>query len=77
MSNQSPLKVWREAQGHTMAETAALVGVDKATWWRWERRNAPISIFKISDVERITGISRNDLRPDVFGTATEPLEAAE
>ncbi|MBX3583583.1 MAG: helix-turn-helix domain-containing protein [Rhizobiaceae bacterium] len=49
--------------------------VDKSTVLRWERGQIPPE--RAVEVERITGISRHELRPDIFGPApSETGEAA-
>lgn len=40
---------------------------------QWKR----VPAERARDVERVTGISRYELRPDVFGEAPESQEAAE
>lgn len=59
------LIAWREGQGLTVAEAAELVGVTRAAWWRWEQGKRAISGELVLKIERITGISRHDLRPDL------------
>jgi hypothetical protein len=39
----------------------------KATILRWERTGIPAE--RVLEVERITGVSRHQLRPDLFGEA--------
>ena len=45
-------------------EFAARVGVNKATATRWAQYRVPAE--RIPEVEAKTGISRHDLRPDLF-----------
>ena len=51
-------------------DLARLLEVDKSTISRWAEDGVPF--HRILDVERVTGISRADLRPDLakmFGAA--------
>lgn len=53
-----------------MATLAAAIGVNKSTVLRWLENRLPAE--RVLDVERITGISRHELRPDIY-----PLEAVQ
>lgn len=48
-----------------MAQLAAQLGVARQAVYQWRR----IPVDRVVEVERITGISRNELRPDIFGAA--------
>lgn len=51
--------------------------VDKSTVLRWERGVTPVPVKRMDEVERITGIDRHHLRPDIFGPSTaEPISSA-
>ena len=50
-----------------LIDVAKAANVDKATVSRWARRRIPAE--RVVDVERITGIPRHELRPDIFGAA--------
>lgn len=54
-----------------LIDLAREAGVDKSTVTRWAQKRVPAE--RIADVERITGISRHELRPDIFG---QPERAA-
>jgi YdaS antitoxin of YdaST toxin-antitoxin system len=57
-------------RGLKPVDLARLLGVDKSTVSRWSEDGVPY--HRILDVERVTGISRADLRPDLakmFGSA--------
>ena len=43
--------------------------VDKSTVSRWHENGVPP--LRVLEVERVTGISRHDLRPDVYPLETE------
>ena len=67
MENASPLRKYRDQTGKTLAALAEVLSVNKSTVLRWEEGKVPVE--RIADVERETGISRHDLRPDIFGPA--------
>lgn len=70
------LKSWRTRVDRTADDVAKEVGVTLAMWSRWETGNRQIPAGRVLDIERITGISRHDLRPDVFGPSTTQGRAA-
>lgn len=57
-------------RGFKFIDLAELVGVHKAQITRWARGKVPAD--RVLEIERLTGIPRHDLRPDLY-----PLEAAE
>ncbi|MCR4331464.1 MAG: helix-turn-helix domain-containing protein [Sulfuricaulis sp.] len=59
------LKAWREAEHLSVPEAAARVGVERATWWRWEAGVRPVGLESLQRVAIVTGIPASDLRPDV------------
>jgi len=62
--------IWAlEKRGMTMAQLARELGVDKATVTRWAKGRVAVS--RVLDVERVLGVRREALRPDVYGM--EPL----
>jgi hypothetical protein len=69
LSGMETLKTWREAQNLSIPEAATLGGVERATWWRWESGVRRIGLSSVPRIEEITGISRRDLRPDIFSGA--------
>lgn len=48
----------------TQKEFAAIVGVDKSQACRWAKKLVPAD--RLVEIERLTGIKREDLRPDLF-----------
>ena len=52
------------AKGHKLNQLASEIGVDKATVTRWVQTKIPAE--KVGDFERLTGISRQVLRPDLW-----------
>ena len=63
---KSPLTQFRKKQRMTLAQIGAAVGVNASTVMRWERDELKIPAEKCADLEKITGIPRKKLRPDVF-----------
>jgi DNA-binding transcriptional regulator YdaS (Cro superfamily) len=58
------LRKWRTENQVTQIELAKLLQTDQTTVCRWEIRGIPPR--RVRDVEAVTGISREELRPDVF-----------
>jgi DNA-binding transcriptional regulator YdaS (Cro superfamily) len=77
-SFKSPLTEHRAAKGLTLeALGAALGGVHKSTISRWESGDVAIPVDKLDAIERVTGVPRAALRPDIFkGYSPQPEEAA-
>lgn len=65
----SSLTSYRKSQSLTLETLGSRLGVGAAAICKWERKRVPAE--RVLDVERITGISRHDLRPDLY-----PLERA-
>jgi DNA-binding transcriptional regulator YdaS (Cro superfamily) len=59
-----PLRILLRERGLRLADLARLTGKDKATVTRWDQRRIPAE--SVLDVERLTGISRSALRPDLY-----------
>lgn len=68
------LKYLLRERGLRLIDLARSVGVDKATATRWAQKRIPAE--RVQDIERITGISRHDLRPDIYGPAPTHQEGA-
>lgn len=66
----SPLRKYRDSREMTLADLAERLGVDKSTVQRWETGRVRIPADRIIDVERETGVSRADLRPDLFSPSS-------
>lgn len=62
-----------KARGIKLVDVAGAAGVDKSTVTRWLQHRIPAE--RVLDVERITGVSRHELRPDIY-PVTQPNEAA-
>ena len=71
-----PLTLYRKQTGRTQLELSALLNIKSAAISKWERRGIPPR--RVLDVERITGISRHELRPDLYPkdqAGTAPIES--
>lgn len=58
---------WRYGAKLRQTEAAALIGISHAMWNRWELGVLRVAGHHVLAVEGLTGISRHDLRPDIFG----------
>jgi DNA-binding transcriptional regulator YdaS (Cro superfamily) len=70
----SPITEYRRANDRMSQEAfGALFSppVDKSTVHRWENGSVRISAERAMEIERITGVSRHVIRPDIFGPASE------
>lgn len=61
--NQQTIKAINAAGG--LQPLAAKMGVSYQAVQKW--RNSRIPATRVLDIERITGISRYEIRPDIFG----------
>lgn len=68
MSN-SPLRPLLKEKGLRLADLAALTGVNKSTVTRWAQRKTPAE--RVLEIERVTGVSRHELRPDIYPVDAE------
>ncbi|MDX0522994.1 transcriptional regulator [Sinorhizobium medicae] len=49
---------------------ARVLGIKHTALYSWSR----VPAERVLDIERVTGISRHELRPDVFGKAPEAAQ---
>lgn len=68
---KSLLTQYRSREGLSMQGFADLFHVDRRTVWRWEKGD-PIAVRYLADIELVTGIPRQKLRPDIFADAKPP-----
>jgi DNA-binding transcriptional regulator YdaS (Cro superfamily) len=68
-----PLQQFQSAKRGNLAQLAKELGVDKSTVTRWASGQVPID--RVNDVSRMTGIPRQELRPDVFGEPDQDSKA--
>ena len=69
---ENPLRAYRDREGVSQAALAARLGVQPPAVCKWERGRIPPE--RVLDIERETGISRHDLRPDIYGPAQAAAE---
>ena len=72
----TPIKQWRKSAGRSPSDVATEAGVTLAMWNRWENGTRQVPAARVMDIERITGVSRHELRPDIFGPAPSLAEAS-
>lgn len=59
------LRKWREENRLTQTELAERIGIDQPSLSRWER-GGKIPAERVRKVSEVTGIPREELRPDLF-----------
>lgn len=72
-SQKHPLVAFREARGLSQPELAEMIGVDRATIWKWEN-GRKISDDYVGIVSEKIGIARRTLRPDLVALMGEAAE---
>jgi DNA-binding transcriptional regulator YdaS (Cro superfamily) len=72
----TPLKDWRLSAQRSAEAVASEIGVTPAMWSRWETGKRKIPAERVLDIESLTGVSRHDLRPDIFGPRPVSEQAA-
>ena len=64
MEIETALARYRRANKIRQADLAAQLGVQPPAVSKWEKGRIPAE--RVLDIERITGIPRHDLRPDLY-----------
>lgn len=62
------LTKWLDNERGRRGELAEALGITSGAISQWNRAPAE----RVLDIERLTGISRHDLRPDIFGPTPSP-----
>lgn len=65
---ERPFTELLESRGLRMAGLARAIGVNKSTITRWAAGRVPAE--RVLDVERVTGVPRHELRPDLYPAPT-------
>lgn len=60
----------------TEAQMAAAFDVSQPTIWRWLNQSKQLPAEKVLHAERMTGVSRHDLRPDIYPRGYPPAPDA-
>lgn len=68
---QNPFAAFRSATGKSQDELADLLGVNRATVYRWEKGEPPVPVSKIDKVATVLGVTRKDIRPDIYAEAAQ------
>lgn len=68
------LKALLADKGMSIPALADELGLNKTSVWRWNEKRVPIE--RLIEVERVTGIRRELLRPDIF-SAPHPTNSKE
>lgn len=63
------LRDWRKSQ-KSLDVAASDLKVDRTTLLRWEKGAPYVPTYRLEEVTTLTGLSRADLRPDLFGETT-------
>lgn len=64
MEHVAPLRAYRGRAKLTLEQLGDSLNVDKSTVMRWELRRVPAE--RVLQIERATGVSRHELRPDLY-----------
>lgn len=62
----SVLAVWRKTQRIRGEEIAGKLGITRCTWSRWETGSHKVQPERCPQIELITGIPREQIRPDIY-----------
>lgn len=74
MEQSSPLKLVLARAGFRLRDLAKALNVDPATVTRWAQKRVPAE--RVLDVERVTGLSRSQIRPDLYMPSLSEAEVA-
>lgn len=66
MPKKQPIAELRKSKGLTIEAAAALFGVERTTIIRWEKGEPMIPLKRLDDAKRIFGVSKQEIRPDIF-----------
>jgi len=70
------LRTWRKAKGLSAEAAGLKIGVSAVHWFRMESGTRAVAADKALVIEELTGISRHELRPDIFGEEPKKGRAA-
>ena len=77
MSRAAPLESLKRAVAliGSQSATGHLLGVSQASVWKWLREGKPLPAQHVLAIEAATGISRHELRPDLYPDERTPADA--
>lgn len=64
-----------KAFGSSQSEMARALGVTQPTIWHWLNKSRRVPAEYVLKVEEKTGVSRHDLRPDLYPREATPAAA--
>ena len=67
MQKTHPLRSYRAVHGLSCSDLAKKLGIAEPTLRSFENGNRKVSAELAVEIERITGITRAAVRPDIFG----------
>ena len=68
VAGRNPIAAAAYSKGLNLSGVASLMGVHKTAMTRWAKGRIPA--HRVLEVERITGIPRHELRPDIYPLPT-------
>jgi DNA-binding transcriptional regulator YdaS (Cro superfamily) len=74
MSEKQPLRRLLEERGLSLSDLARRLGVNKSSITLWGLRRIPAE--RVLEIEKLTGIPRHDLRPDIYPAPEQSGAAA-
>ncbi|NBN64166.1 YdaS family helix-turn-helix protein [Pannonibacter tanglangensis] len=74
MEQYPPLRLGLARCGLRLRDLAKALDVDPATVTRWAQKRVPAE--RVLDVERVTGLARSEIRPDLYGPSLPQPGAA-
>ena len=69
--NSHPITAYRSMMGLSLSRFAESVGVSRSYVCQWETGARRVPAERAVQIERITGIPREQLRPDLFSKEPE------
>lgn len=74
-ATSSPIRAFRQTRQLTLKQFGELFPepYDKTTISRWETQGVPSDVKTILEIERVTGIPRTQLMPEMFDFSTMPV----
>lgn len=74
--SEHPILAYRRSNQLSLDGLAGLLKVNKSTILRWETGAVPVPVDRLKTISDLTGIAREDLRPDIFRPTPAHMDAA-